>query len=109
MRTSQMNNVKPVYRSGDNLEIKWRGGVSDGFWELIDPNKGKGRMISMSPPVDQQIYPSSGQNWTYFNYTRRSRVSLTLHGMDNTIANFTNVPIKCKLTRVPTRVPSYGN
>jgi len=106
-RVNSMNDGRPVYRSGDNLEIKWRGGNADGFWEFVDPNKGKGRMISNSPPVDSQIYPSSGQNYTYLDYLRRSRVSLTLHGMENLVSNFTYVPVQCKKTRVPTRAPSF--
>ena len=102
-----MNNGKPVYRSSENYEIKWRGGVTDGFWEFIDPSKKLGRMISNSPPVDPQIYPSTCQNYTYLNYTRRSRVSLILHGIDNLVQNQTCVKIICKKTPTPTRAPSY--
>lgn len=115
-RTDDRINNKPVYVHKENFILSWQiqevisSGFGDshvheeiGFWEFYDPTRVQGKMLSYT--YQNQIYPNSMSNWTYFNYTRQSVISQTWRGFEDTIYNYT-APVECSHTRIPTRFPS---
>jgi hypothetical protein len=109
MRTGDYVNDKPVYRSGENYELRWMK-EPEGHWEFKDPSRKLGVMISNNNNfIDASLYPTSYQNWTYLNYTRTSEISGTVHAsLFNSTRDYLAVKVICKYTPTPTRAPSHG-